>query len=179
MATDKPESNPSIDSNDEGLPAVTVEGQLAAVTAERDQLAVEKADLQDRLRRSLADFDNARKRFEQQRSDFVQFAAMDLVRELLPALDDFERALKVETQDEKYAKGVQLIYQRFYETLKKLGLEPMEAVGMPFDPNRHQAVDRAQTAEVEDQTVLEEFQRGYNFKGKLLRPAMVKVAVKA
>ena len=179
MATEQPESNPSIDSNDEGLPAVTVEGQLSAVTAERDQLAAEKADLQDRLRRSLADFDNARKRFEQQRSDFVQFAAMDLVRELLPALDDFERALKVETQDENYAKGVQLIYQRFYDTLKKLGLEPMEVVGKPFDPNRHQAVDRVQTSEVEDQTVLAEFQRGYNFKGKLLRPAMVKVAVKA
>jgi molecular chaperone GrpE len=179
VATEQPESNPSIDSNDEGLPAVTVEGQLSAVTAERDQLAGEKADLQDRLRRSLADFDNARKRFEQQRSDFVQFAAMDLVRELLPALDDFERALKVETQDENYAKGVQLIYQRFYDTLKKLGLEPMEVVGKPFDPNRHQAVDRVQTSEVEDQTVLAEFQRGYNFKGKLLRPAMVKVAVKA
>ena len=172
MSTDKP------DQTSENTPATTVEGQLAAVTAERDELAAEKAELQDRLRRNLADFDNARKRFEQQRSDFVQFAAMDLVREILPILDDFERALKVETADQNYAKGVELIYQRLYETLKRLGIEPIEASGRRFDPNLHQAVERAETEEAEDQTVLAVFQQGYNFKGKLLRPAMVKVAVK-
>jgi molecular chaperone GrpE len=155
-----------------------MEGQLAAVTAERDQLLVEKADLQDRLRRSLADFDNARKRFEQQRSDFIQFAASDLVKTLLPVLDDFERALKVEATDQNYAKGVELIYQRFFDTLKRMGLEPFDSAGKPFDPNLHQAVDRVQSEDHDDQTVLAEFQRGYNFKGKLLRPAMVKVAVK-
>ena len=159
-------------------PAVTSEGQLAAVTAERDQLATEKADLQDRLLRSRAEFDNARRRFERERSDYLQFAAMDLVKDILPVLDDFERALKVETADAKYAKGVELIYQRFSETLKKLGLEPVESVGKPFDPNIHQAVERVPTEEAEDQSVLGEFQRGYNFKGKLLRPAMVRVAVK-
>jgi molecular chaperone GrpE len=172
--TEKPDQIP----NDEDVPAVTVEGQLAAVTAERDQLLAEKLDLQDRLRRSLADFDNARKRFEQQRSDFIQFAAADLVKNLLPVLDDFERALKVETTHQNYAKGVELIYQRFFDTLKRMGLEPFDSAGKPFDPNLHQAVDRAQSEEHEDQTVLAEFQRGYNFKGKLLRPAMVKVAVK-
>jgi len=171
--TEKPDQIPGQDD----LPAATLEGPLAAVTAERDQLLAERADLQDRLRRSLADFDNARKRFEQQRSDFVQFAAVDLVKSLLPVLDDFERALKIETADTKYAKGVELIHQRLSDTLKRLGLEPFESTGKPFDPNLHQAVDRVQTDEHEDQTVLAEFQRGYNFKGKLLRPAMVKVAV--
>lgn len=174
MDTEKPDKIP----NQDDVPAVTVEGQLAAVTAERDQLLAEKADLHDRLRRSLADFDNARKRFEQQRSDFLQFAAADLVKNLLPVLDDFERALKVETADQKYAKGVELIYQRFFDTLKRMGLEPFDSSGKPFDPNLHQAVDRVQSEEHDDQTVLAEFQRGYNFKGKLLRPAMVKVAVK-
>ncbi|HLI84089.1 MAG TPA: nucleotide exchange factor GrpE [Bryobacteraceae bacterium] len=174
MDTEKPDQIP----NQEELPAVTVEGQLAALMAERDQLQADKADLQDRLRRSLADFDNARKRFEQQRSDFVQFAAADLVKSLLPVLDDFERALKVETTDRDYAKGVELIYQRFTDTLKRLGLEPFDSEGKPFDPNLHQAVDRVQSEEHEDQTVLAEYQRGYNFKGKPLRPAMVKVAVK-
>jgi|SRR5579871_830414 len=170
--------NPNNGSADEPVPAVTVEGQVAAISAERDQLAAEKADLQDRLLRSRAEFDNARRRFERERSDYLQYAAMDLVRELTPVLDDFERALKVETADRNYAKGVELIYQRLYETLKRLGLEPIETAGRKFDPNLHQAVDRVHTDEVEDQTILEEFQRGYNFKGRLLRPAMVKVAVR-
>jgi len=175
--TDKPDQNPS-NVSDEPLPALTLEGQLAAVSAERDQFAAEKADLQDRLLRSRAEFDNARRRFERERSDFLQFAAMDLIREILPVLDDFERALKVETTDREYSRGVELIYQRLYETLKKQGLEPIECVGKPFDPNLHQAVERVPTEDAEDQTILGEFQRGYNFKGKLLRPAMVRVAVK-
>ncbi len=103
---------------------------------------------------------------------------MDLVRDVLPVLDDFDRALKVETSDRNYAKGVELIYQRLYESLKKMGLEPIESTGKPFDPNLHQAVERVETDEAKDQTVLGEFQKGYNFKGKLLRPAMVRVAVK-
>jgi molecular chaperone GrpE len=159
-------------------PAETLEGQLAAVTAERDQIAAEKADLHDRLLRARAEFDNARRRTERERSDYLQFAAMDLVKDLLPILDDFERALKVETADSNYAKGVELIYQRLSDTLKKLGLEPLDTEGKQFDPNVHQAVERVPTEEVEDQTVLGEFQRGYNFKGKLLRPAMVRVAVR-
>ena len=130
MDTPKPDTNISDVSPDAGLPSETWEGQLSAMAAERDQLAAEKADLCDRLLRARAEFDNARRRAERERSDFLQFAAMDLVKDLLPVLDDFERALKVET------------------------------------------------AEAEDQTVLGEFQRGYNFKGKLLRPAMVRVAVK-
>ncbi len=103
---------------------------------------------------------------------------MDLVREILPAVDDFERALKHETTDQEYAKGVELIYQRLAETLKKMGLEKVETAGRRFDPNLHQAVQRVETADAEDQTILDEFQKGYNFRGRLLRPAMVKVAVK-
>jgi len=176
--TPKPESNISDVSADSGVPAETLEGQLAAVSAERDQLLAEKADISDRMLRARAEFDNARRRAERERSDFLQFAAMDLVKDILPVLDDFERALKVETADRNYAKGVELIYQRMADTLKKLGLEPIETAGRPFDPNLHQAVERVETDGAEDQSVVGEFQRGYNFKGKLLRPAMVKVAVK-
>jgi molecular chaperone GrpE len=176
--TKKPDTNLSDVSSDAVLPSETLEGQLAAVTAERDQLIADKADLADRLLRARAEFDNARRRTERERSEFLQFAAMDLIKEVLPVLDDFERALKVETADRNYAKGVELIYQRLYETLKKLGLEPIAALGKPFDPNLHQAVERVETTGAEDQTVLGEFQKGYNFKGKMLRPAMVKVAVK-
>ncbi|HUI55342.1 MAG TPA: nucleotide exchange factor GrpE [Bryobacteraceae bacterium] len=178
METQKPDPNLSDVSPDENVPAETPEGQLAAVTAERDQLAAEKADLYDRLLRARAEFENARRRAERDRSDFLQFAAIDMVRDILPVLDDFERALKVETADRYYAKGVELIYQRLFETLKKMGLEPIETAGRPFDPNLHQAVERVENPEAEDQVILGEFQRGYNFKGKLLRPAMVRVAVK-
>lgn len=150
---------------------------LAAVTAERDALASEKAELNDRLLRSQAEFQNLRRRIEKEKIEWHEYAATEAVRVLVPILDDFERALKVETSDKHYAKGTELIYQRLLESLKKLGLEPIVSVGQPFDPHMHHAVEKFETAEAEDGTVLEEHQRGYNFKGKLLRPAMVKVAV--
>jgi molecular chaperone GrpE len=174
--TQNPEPNATNVSPDG--PSDTPEGQLAAVTAERDQLLADKTELQDRLLRARAEFDNARRRAERERSDFLQFAAMDLVRDILPVLDDFERALKVETADKEYAKGVELIYNRLSETLKKMGLEPLDTIGQKFDPNLHQAVERVENHDAADQTILGEFQRGYNFRGKLLRPAMVRVAVK-
>ncbi len=178
MNTEKPEPNASELSPDETLPVETTGGQIAALTEDRDRLAAEKAELQDRLLRSRAEFDNFRRRAERERSDYLQFAASDLVKNLLPIVDDFERALKVETADRNYAKGIELIYQRLADTLKRLGVEPIESLGRKFDPNIHEAVQREQTEEAEDQTVLEEYQRGYNFKGKLLRPAWVKVAVR-
>jgi molecular chaperone GrpE len=162
----------------ESLPVEPAGGALEALTAERDRLAAANAELEDRLLRVRAEFDNARRRGERERSDFLQFAGMDLVKELLPVLDDFERGLKVETADTSYAKGVELIYQRLVEALRKIGLEPIETTGRRFDPNLHQAVDRVQTEEAEDMAILCEYQRGYNFKGKLLRPAMVRVAVR-
>jgi molecular chaperone GrpE len=148
------------------------------LTAERDQLLADKADLQDRLLRLRAEFDNSRRRADRERSEYLQYAAMDLVREILPVLDDFERALQHETTDQDYAKGVELIYQRLSETLKKMGLEAAETEGRQFDPNLHQAVQRVETEDAADQSILGEFQKGYSFRGKLLRPAMVKVAVK-
>ena len=150
---------------------------LTAVTAERDQLAMEKADLQDRYLRLQAEFQNARRRAEKDRGEFAEYAATEAVRALLPIVDDFERALKSESAGKEYAKGMELIYQRLFESLKKLGLEPMESAGQPFDPHMHHAVEMVESEDKPDHTVLEEYQRGYNFKGRLLRPAMVRVAV--
>ena len=178
MDIDNPQENTSEVSADECTPAAALENQLAALTAERDQLAAEKAEMQDRLLRARAEFDNFRKRTERERSDYVQFAAMEMVRDILPVLDDFERALKAETADREYAKGVELIYQRMFDALKKMGLEPIDTAGQLFDPNLHQAIERVPSKDAEDQSILGEFQRGYNFKGRLLRPAMVRVAVK-
>jgi len=175
---DKPQENSSDVSADESLTPPTLDSQLASVTADRDQLASEKGELQDRLLRARAEFDNFRKRTERERSDYIQYAAVEMVKDILPILDDFERALKVETSDRNYAKGVELIYQRMLDTLTKMGLEPIDTKGQPFDPNLHQAVERVPSDDAEDQAILGEFQRGYNFRGKLLRPAMVRVAVR-
>jgi molecular chaperone GrpE len=150
---------------------------LAAVAAERDRLARERADFYDQLLRLRAEFENFRKRTQRERSDLVEYAAMEAVRDLVPVLDDFERALRAESADKEYASGIQMIYGKLFETLKKLGLEPLEAEGLPFDPNVHHAVEMKKTNDVEDNTVVEQIQRGYNFKGRLLRPALVKVAV--
>ena len=178
VGTHNTDPNDSGVSASEELPAETTEGRLEALTAERDRLLAEKAESDDRLLRALAEFDNARRRFERDRSEYLQFAATDLVREVLPVLDDFERALKTETADREYAKGVELIHQRLSEILRRMGLEPIETAGKRFDPNQHQAVQRVETEDAEDQAILDEFQKGYNFRGKLLRPAMVRVAVR-
>jgi len=166
---------------DGGAQAATAESAsgiaVEALVKERDRLLEEKTDLQDRLLRRQAEFDNFRRRAERERADVLEFAHTESVRAILPILDDFERALKMECADKEYARGMELIYQRLSDALKKLGLEPISAKGRKFDPHQHHAVDSVETDEVEDHTVLEEFQHGYNFRGRLLRPAMVKVAV--
>jgi molecular chaperone GrpE len=172
------DQNLEMSTTEDALPALDPAEELKAAIAERDQLLGERAELRDQLLRRQADFENFRRRIERERSEFAQYAGMELVGELLPILDNFERALKTETSNQDYAKGVELIYQRLFETLKKMGLEPIEAEGRPFDPYVHEAVERAEADGVEDHTVLEVFQKGYNFRGRLLRPAMVKVAVK-
>ena len=148
----------------------SAEEQVAQLGAERDEL-------KELLLRRQAEFDNFRKRTEKERSEYLQFAGMETVRDLLPMLDDFERALKTECSSPEYVKGIEMIHGRMYETLKKMGLEPIETAGQQFDPHLHQAVERVETEDAPDGAILAEFQRGYFFKGKLLRPSMVKVAV--
>ena len=150
----------------------------ASDMAERDQLIKEKNELQDLLLRRQAEFENYRRRMERERGELFEFANMDSAKALLPIIDDFERALKVESADKEYARGMELIYQRLFESLKKLGLEPISTeAGTKFDPHIHHAVDMVDTKDHPDQTVLKEYQSGYYFKGRLLRPAMVQVAV--
>lgn len=151
---------------------------LAAITAERDQLATEKTDLQERLMRRQAEFENYRKRVEREKAEMIDFGKMESIMALLPMVDDFERALKTESTDKVYSRGMELIYQRMQEGLKKAGLVVVETVGTKFDPNLHHAVDKVQTEEEEEDTILEEYQKGYHFRDRLLRPAMVKVAVR-
>jgi molecular chaperone GrpE len=172
--------DPLVDSNEktESTGVADPPTTLQSLTAERDHLLEEKADLTDRLLRRQAEFDNFRRRAERERADVLEYANTETVRSILPILDDFERALKVEcTGNKEYIRGMELIYQRLSDTLKKLGVEPISAKGLKFDPHIHHAVEMSETDDVEDHTILEEYQRGYNFRGKLLRPAMVKVSV--
>ena len=152
------------------------QSEIDAIREERDSLKAERDDLKDLLLRRQAEFDNFRKRAEREKSDFAQYAGMEIVKELLPILDDFDRALKIETADTEYAKGVGMIHKRLFESLKKQGLEPLDTEGAKFNHELHHAVANGESGDVEDGAILEEYQRGYNFKGKLLRAAMVKVA---
>lgn len=159
---------------DAGL--VGTDSVLEAHKAERDAWHAEKAELQNLLLRRQADFENFRRRTDKERAETLEYAAFDAVKAMLPILDDFERALAVECQDKEFHRGMELIYTRTLDTLKRLGLEPFDSVGKIFDPHLHHGIEMVNTDEVPDQTILGEFQRGYNFKGRQLRPAMVKVA---
>lgn len=156
-----------------------VAAELDQLRIERDGLRAERDELRDTLQRRQAEFENFRKRTERERQEHIQFASMEVVGDLLPILDDFERALSADSASPEYAKGVQMIYHRMAEAMKKTGLEPIEATGQTFDPHLHQAIERVETNDSPEHTVLGEFQKGYNFKGKLLRPSMVRVAVPA
>lgn len=153
----------------------------AIFSAERDRLQRQIGELQDQALRSRAEFENYRKRRDREQLEFSEFAGMEIVRALLPTLDDFERALKVATDSgasEDFLKGVELIYSRLMDILTKQGLEPITTEGQKFDPNIHHAIKMVQNEELDDHTILQEYQRGYNFKGRLLRAAMVEVSVR-
>jgi molecular chaperone GrpE len=149
----------------------------AARGSEFDKLKAERDMLLDRLARLQAEFENARKRSLKEQQDFREYALVDAVKELLPTLDSFERALQTSAGDKtEFRGGVELIYKQLQDALVKLGLRPIPAKGEPFDPHLHQAIEMVDTGEAEDHHVLEELQRGYKLKDRLLRPSMVKVA---
>ena len=172
----EPDEASSQEGEVDSSPIVDVD-PLSTLMAERDALAVAKSEAQDLLLRTRAEFENFRKRVERERLEIRDHASMGMAEALLPVVDDLERALQVECADKEYAKGMELIHGRLIESLKKLGLDPIDTTGVKFDPNIHHAIDRVSGTGEPDQTILAEFQKGYNFKGRLLRPALVKVAV--
>lgn len=142
----------------------------------------EPGDDRERLIRLQADFENLRKRFDRDREDHERHAASGLIARLLPTLDNFERALGGEVLSEEYdpfRDGISLIYRQLLEELGRAGLEPIEALGQPFDPERHDAVETDTNSDAPPNTVLEEFLRGYMFRGRLLRASSVRVSVDA
>jgi molecular chaperone GrpE len=153
----------------------------AVATAQADELASlrqEKESLQDRLLRTAAEFDNYRKRIDRERRELSEFAAADLLAELLPIVDNFERALQTAAlpETDPFRKGIELIHRQMLDLLRKRGVKPIEALGSTFDPNFHQAVIHEASDAHREGEVMAELQRGYMLGDRLLRPAMVKVA---
>lgn len=151
------------------LSAAGTEGELGKLKAERDALL-------DRLARAQADFENARKRASREQQEYRDYALTDTVKSLLPILDSFDRALQHDAEASEFRSGIELINKQLHDVLSKLGLRPVPAKGEPFDPHLHQAVEMVDTSAAEDHHVLDELQRGYKLKDRLLRPAMVRVA---
>jgi molecular chaperone GrpE len=151
-----------------------------ALQEDPDQVREERDDYRDRLLRSIAEFDNYRKRVERERRELAEFASSELLQELLPLVDDLERALAATPAASAavagYRAGVELIHRQLMDLLRKRGVTAIESLGADFDPHVHQAVARDVSSAHRDGEVIEELRRGYKLGERLLRPAMVKVA---
>ncbi|MGD0506995.1 MAG: nucleotide exchange factor GrpE [Terriglobales bacterium] len=168
---------PAAEGGEESDPvAVVAKAEEAGAASEVEKLKAEREALLDRLARLQAEFDNARKRAVREQQEFREFAAADVIRNLLPILDSLERALKANADSTDFRNGVELIYRQFQDALQKIGVQPIVAMGQAFDPRVHEAIEMVDTTEVPDHHVFQELQRGYKYKDRLLRPAMVRVA---
>ncbi len=151
--------------------------RVSAESGELQKLKVERDTLIDRLARLQAEFENARKRTAREQQEFREYAVADALKALLPILDSFERALQIGSAEKsEFRGGIELIYRQLQDALLKLGLRAISAKGEPFDPRLHEAIEMVETTHAEDHQILEELQRGYKLKDRLLRPSMVKVA---
>lgn len=151
--------------------------ELASLQSQLDEQKARAEDYYHRLARVQADYENFRRRTRQEKEDFYQYASEQLIVKLLPVLDNFDRALAAEGQSiEDFKAGVDLIYRQLLDILKAEGLAPVPALGEQFDPAKHEAVLRAESEEHPDNTIIEELQRGYYLKEKVIRAAMVKIA---
>ena len=155
------------------------ETEYASADAEVGKLAKDLEDLRQTLLRRQADFDNYRKRVEKERSEDSRRSTARVIEGLIPVVDSFEQALALhrEPEYENYRKGFELIHKQLIDNIAKLGAERIDPIGMTFDPHLHQAMDRTETKDQDEGTILQVFQPGYLFHGRVLRPAMVRVAV--
>lgn len=168
---------PAVAEPDAAEPAAAARPAPPPSRGEMEKLKAERDELFDKLARLQAEFDNYRKRLAREQQEFRTFALADAMLQLLPVLDSFDRAVDAHgAPPSDLRAGVELMHRQLHDTLSKLGLQPVDARGKPFDPHQHQAVEVVETSEAEDNTVLEELQRGYMLRDRLLRPAMVRVA---
>jgi molecular chaperone GrpE len=154
----------------------TIANGTSEMNVELEKVRSERDSLLDRLARAQAEFENARRRAAKEQQEYRDFAISDAIKSLLPVMDSFERALQVKSNPGDFRSGVELIYKQLQDALAKLGVQAVPAKGQPFDPHYHEAIEMVETKEAADHEVIEELQRGYKLKDRLLRPAMVKVA---
>ena len=143
---------------------------------EKDKFEQQIEELTDRLKRSMAEFDNYRKRTEKEKSSMYIIGAKDIVEKMLPIVDNFERGLAQAPEDDPFAEGMKMIYKQMMTAFDEMGVKPIEAVGKDFDPNLHNAVMHVEDESVGENIVVEEFQKGYTYKDFVVRHSMVKVA---
>lgn len=158
---------------------VPLEEKVLTLQAELEQSKKQAEEYYAHLQRLQAEFDNYRKRTQKEKEDFVKYASERVVEALLPVLDNFERAVQASKANQdfnSFAQGVEMIFKQMQTTLAKEGLTAIEAVGQPFDPNLHEAVLQVDSEEYPENTVVEELQKGYYLKEKVIRPSMVKVS---
>jgi molecular chaperone GrpE len=151
-------------------------GEFSGGESEVQKLRAERDSLLDRLSRAQAEFENARRRASKEQQDFREYATADAIKSLLPVVDSLERAVQVKADPAELRNGVELIYKQLQAALSKLSVNPIVSKGESFDPRFHEAIEMVETNDAPDHQVVEELQRGYKFKDRLLRPAMVKVA---
>lgn len=168
----------TVDAGAEAVEAEVVEDTEEAVVDAAQVLEELKNEFDNRYKRLQADFDNFRRRTNQEKEQLSGFVKGNVLADLLPVLDNFERAVQspAEGDAKTFLDGFVMIHQNLMATLQKHGLEPIEAVGQPFDPNLHQAIMRVETDEYPEDTVVEVLQTGYTVDGRCIRPAMVKIS---
>lgn len=145
----------------------------------KDKKDLKIEELNDRVMRQMAEFENFRKRTEKEKSQMYEVGAREMVEKILPVVDNFERglfSLSKEEREEAFPQGMEMIYKQFMEALKSAGVSPIEAVGETFDPNLHNAVMHVEDPEEKENVIVEEFQKGYQYKDTVIRHSMVKVA---
>jgi molecular chaperone GrpE len=171
-----------VEKSDESLDAaedIEIVEKSEEADQEKEALLAELEDTKTRLLRTQADFDNFRRRSRDEKAAAAKYRAKDLVESLLPVIDNFERALAVEVNDDhskSVLQGLEMVYRQFKDALEKEGVEEINSVGEPFDPHYHQAVMQVQSEEYESNVVVEVLQKGYQLKDRVIRPAMVKVS---
>lgn len=160
----------------EDQPGPRVEQAPGERVSEVEKLRAERDVLVDRLARMQAEFDNARKRAQREQQDYRDYALTDTVKTLIPVMDSFDRALQSSPEKSEFHSGVELIHKQLLDALTKIGVQPIAAKGQQFDPRFHEAIEMVDTEDAKDNEVIDELQRGYKLKERLLRPAMVRVA---
>ncbi|MCC2164947.1 nucleotide exchange factor GrpE [Brotaphodocola catenula] len=155
------------------------ETEAEKASGKKDPKDAKIEELQDRLRRQMAEFDNFRKRTEKEKSAMYEVGARDIIEKILPVLDNFERGLAAVPEDEKgssFAEGIEKIYKQFVKTLEDAGVEAIEAKGQQFDPNLHNAVMHVEDDQFGENEISQELQKGYKYRGTVVRHSMVQVA---